>query len=254
MSVRSKPSLARRRGAALLALTTAAAGGLALLARARLHKADGGTGGGAAPAAQFRRLASVRRLPSRRAGRLVSVASPPRHGAGRREQRPRRLRRRHLPLLRARDALFAARIDVPGHDREPAGHARDVQGRLHAGVRAVAAVPGGVRRRAHPGAAVRLGRAPARSRAVSAGSTCIPTPTSRPRTRCSGCARARTGITCAATATPPASASASRTRPAASTAGGASWGTAARAATAPARRTSRPRSSPAAPARPRRVS
>ena len=45
--------LGRRRGAALLALTTAAAGGLALLARARLQKADGGTGGGAAPSAHF---------------------------------------------------------------------------------------------------------------------------------------------------------------------------------------------------------
>ena len=45
--------LGRRRGAALLALTTAAAGGLALLARARLQKADGATGGRAAPSAHF---------------------------------------------------------------------------------------------------------------------------------------------------------------------------------------------------------
>ncbi len=46
-------SLGRRRGAALLALTTAAAGGLALRARARLQKADGGAGGSAASSAHF---------------------------------------------------------------------------------------------------------------------------------------------------------------------------------------------------------
>jgi predicted CXXCH cytochrome family protein len=42
-----------RRGAALLALMTAAAGGLALLARTPLRKADSATGGRAAPSAHF---------------------------------------------------------------------------------------------------------------------------------------------------------------------------------------------------------
>ena len=53
MSARPLSSLGRRRGAALLALTTAAVGGLALLARARLQKTDAGTGGSAAPSAHF---------------------------------------------------------------------------------------------------------------------------------------------------------------------------------------------------------
>src|SRR4029077_15812681 len=42
-----------RRGAALLALVTAAAGGLALRARTPLRKADGAAGGRAAPSAHF---------------------------------------------------------------------------------------------------------------------------------------------------------------------------------------------------------
>jgi predicted CXXCH cytochrome family protein len=46
-------SLGRRRGAALIALATAAAGGLVLLARARVHKTDAGTGAGAASSAHF---------------------------------------------------------------------------------------------------------------------------------------------------------------------------------------------------------
>lgn len=53
LPARSLPSFSRRRSVALLSLTTAAAGGLALLASAWLQKADGGRGGNAGPSAHF---------------------------------------------------------------------------------------------------------------------------------------------------------------------------------------------------------
>ena len=111
----------------------------------------------------LRGLAGLRGLSCRPARRVERVPPPPRDGAGRRAQRARRLRRRQVSLLRARDALLAQRRRVPGDDREPAGPARDLHRGVHAGVRAAAAIPGGVPRRAAAGTALRLGHAPARA-------------------------------------------------------------------------------------------